>query len=107
MGLAGDLGGFVLAAALLVGFVLTERRVAHPMLRGSLLRSRQRVGGLLVISLIVGGQMSVFFLTVQYLQRELDFGPLSAGASIVPMTAGIWRCRAWWHGCWPGSATRP
>ena len=83
------LGGFALGVALLVAFVLTERRVAHPMLRASLLRNRQRVGGLAVISLVVGGQMSVFFLTVQYLQRELGFGPLAAGASIVPMTVGI------------------
>jgi predicted MFS family arabinose efflux permease len=59
------------------------------MLRAALLRNRQRVGGLAVVSLVVGGQMSVFFLTVQYLQRELGFGPLAAGASIVPMTVGI------------------
>jgi EmrB/QacA subfamily drug resistance transporter len=83
------LGGFALGALLLVAFVLTERRVAHPMLRASLLRNRPRVGGLMVIALVVGGQMSVFFLTVQYLQRELGFGPLSAGASIVPLTVGV------------------
>jgi EmrB/QacA subfamily drug resistance transporter len=79
----------VTGALLLVVLAVTERRVAHPMLRPALLRNRQRVGGLAVMTLVFGGQMSMFFILVQYLQRELGFGPLASGAAFVPMTAMV------------------
>ena len=47
--------GFAAGAALLALLAVTERRVAHPLLRPALLRSRRRVGGLAAIGLVVGG----------------------------------------------------
>ncbi|GLY05460.1 MFS transporter [Actinoplanes sp. NBRC 101535] len=82
-------GGLVAGAILLLVLIVTERRVEHPLLRPALLRDRRRVTGLIVSTLVFGGQMSIFFLVVQYLQRELDFTPLAAGLAFVPMTAGI------------------
>src|SRR5689334_12967012 len=46
-------GGFLIGAALLALLAVTERRVAHPLLRPALLRSRRRVGGLAAIGLVV------------------------------------------------------
>lgn len=86
---ARTLGGLVLGAALLVVLAITERRVPHPMLRPALLRSRQRVGALLVMGLVFGAQLSMFFLAVQYVQQVLGFGPLGAGLAFLPLTAGI------------------
>lgn len=81
--------GFVAAAALLAGLALTERRVAHPLLRPALLRSRRRVGGLAVIGLVVGGQLSMFFLAVQLIEGQLAFGPMETGLAFLPLTLGI------------------
>jgi len=83
------LGGLAVGAALLVVLALTERRVAHPMLRPALLRNRQRVGALLVIAFVFGAQLSMFFLAVQYVQQVLGFGPLAAGLAFLPLTVGI------------------
>jgi len=86
---ARTIGGFVIGAALLVVLGFTERRVAHPLLRPALLRSRQRVGGLAVMALVVGGQLSMFFLAVQFIERQLGFGPMASGLAFLPLTLGI------------------
>ncbi len=83
------IAGFATGAALLVVLAVTERRVAHPMLQPALLRDRRRVGALLVMALVVGGQFSMFFLLVQYVQGVLGFGPMEAGLAFMPLTVGI------------------
>ena len=59
------------------------------MIQPVLLRSRRRLSGLAIIALVVGGQMSMFFLAVQYLEGELGFGPLTTGLAFLPLTLGI------------------
>ena len=86
---ARTIGGLVLGIASLLALAVTERRVAHPLLRPALLRSRRRVGALAVMTLVVGAQFSMFFLVVQYFQRVLDFGPLASGLAFLPLTVGI------------------
>jgi EmrB/QacA subfamily drug resistance transporter len=81
--------GFATGAALLALLALTERRVAHPLLRPALLRSRRRVGGLAAIAFVVGGQLSMFFLAVQYLEGTLALGPMATGLAFLPLTLGI------------------
>src|SRR3954447_19068266 len=81
--------GFAAGAALLALLAVTERRVSHPLLRPALLRSRRRVGGLATIGLVVGGQLSMFFLAVQYIEGELGFGPMASGLAFLPLTLGI------------------
>ncbi len=81
--------GFAIGVVCVVVLVVTERRVSVPLLPPALLRSRRRLGGLAVTTLVFGSQMSIFFLVVQYLQRVLDFSPLYAGLAFVPMTLGI------------------
>lgn len=85
----GTIGGFALATVLLVIFVRTERIAPHPLLRLGLLRSRHRVGALVVLSLLVGSQFPMFFLLVQYDQRVLGFGPLASGFAFLPLTLAI------------------
>lgn len=81
--------GFVTGAALFALLAATERRVEHPLLRPALLRSRRRLGGLAAIGLVVGGQLSMFFLAVQYLEGTLDLGPMTTGLAFLPLTLGI------------------
>jgi MFS family permease len=83
------LGGLALGAVLLVALAVTETRVAHPMIQPALLRSRRRFSSLVVIALVVGAQMSMFFLTVQYLEGDLGFGPLTTGLAYLPLSLGI------------------
>ncbi|WP_140008515.1 MFS transporter [Nocardioides plantarum] len=83
------IGGLVLGAALIALLARTELRVAHPMLRPELLRDKRRVGGLAVIALVVGGQLSMFFLAVQFIEDELGFGPMESGLAFLPLTLGI------------------
>jgi EmrB/QacA subfamily drug resistance transporter len=85
----GTIGGFVLAALLLATFVRTEQRVAHPLLRLGLLRSRRRASALVVMSLLLGSQFPMFFLLVQYDQGVLGFGPLASGFAFLPLTLAI------------------
>jgi EmrB/QacA subfamily drug resistance transporter len=82
-------GGLTLGALLLALLAVTETRVPHPMIQPILLRSRQRLSGLGIIALVVGGQMSMFFLAVQYLERQLGFGPFTTGLAFLPLTLGI------------------
>ncbi|GAA5143135.1 MFS transporter [Nocardioides marinquilinus] len=83
------LAGLGLGAALIALLVATERRVAHPMVRPELVRDPRRVGGLAVIGLVVGGQLSMFFLAVQFIEGELGFGPMASGLAFLPLTLGI------------------
>src|SRR5689334_14923574 len=71
-GSARTVGGFIIGAALLVVLAITERRHAHPLLRPALLRSRQRIAGLVAMAAVYGGMLATFFLTVQLLSHQLD-----------------------------------
>jgi EmrB/QacA subfamily drug resistance transporter len=86
---ARTVAGLTLGAASLAVLAVTERRVSHPLLRPALLRDRRRVGSLAIIALVVGAQFSMFFLVVQYLQRELELGPLASGFAFLPLSVGV------------------
>jgi EmrB/QacA subfamily drug resistance transporter len=86
---ARTIGGLVVGAVALTTLVITERRVAHPMIQPSLLRNRTRVAALAMMALVVGAQLSMFFLVVQYVQRVLGFGPLASGFAFLPFSLGI------------------
>ena len=81
--------GLLVGLGLVVLLARTEVRVAHPMLRPELLRNRRRVAGLGVIALVVGGQLSMFFLAVQLLEHQLGYGPMATGLAFLPLTLGI------------------
>ena len=83
------IGALVAGVALIGALVVTERRVAHPLLRLSLLHNRSRVAGLVLIASVVGAQFSMFYLVVQYLENDLGYGPLATGFAFLPLTAGI------------------
>lgn len=86
---ARTIGGFVLGLALIAVLARTEVRHPHPMIRPALVRNRPRVSALLVMALVIGANLSMFFLVVQYVQRVLGFGPLAAGVAFLPFSLGI------------------
>lgn len=85
----GTILSFVASVVLFVFFVRTEKTHKAPLLNLDLLRDRSRVGGLMVMALIVGVHFSVLFMLVQYFQRILGYTPLVAGLAYLPLTATV------------------
>ena len=83
------IGTFVLAAALLVGFVFVELRAKSPLVRLSIFRVRSLTAANVVMFLVASGLFAMFFFNSLYIQRVLGFGPLKAGLAFLPFTAGI------------------
>lgn len=80
---------FAIAIGLLFSFFRIEKWTHEPLLDLSLLQSLQRLGGLIVMAMIVGMHFSVLFLIAQYLQQVLGFAPLAAGLAYLPLTATV------------------
>ncbi|MGZ4335186.1 MAG: MFS transporter [Gaiellaceae bacterium] len=80
---------FVVAAALLAGFVLIELRAKAPLVRLSIFRVRSLSAANVVMFLVGSGLFAMFFFNSLYIQRVLGYGPLKAGLAFLPFTAGI------------------
>lgn len=83
------LTGLVVGALLLVALAVTERRVAHPLLRPQLLRSPSRVAALAAMAATYAGMLAMFFLMVQYLEDSQGYSPLITGLMFLPMPVGV------------------
>ena len=80
------LASFAVAVVLLVAFVVLELRQRLPMLELSLFRSGTFTGAN-VATLFVGLAMfGVFFYVSLFMQQVLDYSPVQAGATFLPMT---------------------
>ncbi|MBD3783827.1 MAG: MFS transporter [Micrococcales bacterium] len=77
------------AVVLAGGFVSWERRCAAPMLRLSLLRSRQLIGASSVGVLLMFSLAGATFVLTQHLQLTLGFSPLEAGVRTLPVAGAI------------------
>ncbi|HLG66841.1 MAG TPA: MFS transporter [Acidimicrobiales bacterium] len=83
--------------ALMVVFLVIERRVAHPMFRLPLFRIRAYVAGVLASFLLAVGRGGLMFMLIIWLQgiwlplHGYDFArtPLWAGIYMLPLTAGF------------------
>src|SRR3954447_13984914 len=80
---------FLIAVALLVGFVLIELRAKAPLVRLSIFRVRSLSAANVVMFLVGSGLFAMFFFNSLYIQRVLHYGPLKAGLAFLPFTAGI------------------
>src|SRR3982751_844921 len=88
-GSAQTIGTFAVAAILLVGFVFIELRATAPLVRLSIFRVRSLSAANVVIFLVASGLFAMFFFNSLYIQRVLGYGPLKAGVSFLPFTAGV------------------
>jgi predicted MFS family arabinose efflux permease len=80
------LGAFVLAAVLLVTFVLLERHQRLPMLDLSLFRNATFTGANSAMLLVGLAMFGVFFYVSLFVQQVLGYSPVQAGATFLPMT---------------------
>ncbi len=88
-GSAEVLGFLALAAVLLVGFVLIERRSAEPLVRLSIFSVRTVRGANVAMFVVAAGLFAMFFFNTLYVQRVLGYTPLEAGLAFLPFTLGI------------------
>src|SRR2546421_7816500 len=80
---------FIAAAVLLAAFVAIEQRSAEPLVRLSIFRVRSLLTANLAMFLAFSGMFAMFFFNSLYIQKILGFGPLKAGVSFLPFTAGV------------------
>jgi EmrB/QacA subfamily drug resistance transporter len=101
------IGFFVLAAALLVSFIVIELRSAEPLVRLSIFRIRSLSTANLSMFLVGSGMFAMFFFNTLYIQRVLDYGPLKAGVAFLPFTAGVMVSAGLASGLTPRIGVRP
>jgi EmrB/QacA subfamily drug resistance transporter/deazaflavin-dependent oxidoreductase (nitroreductase family) len=82
---ARSIGGFALAAALLVGFIAWERRAAAPMLDVGLFRNLRFSAASGAVTISFFSLMGFIFLVTLYFQFLKDYGPFSTGVRLLPV----------------------
>jgi EmrB/QacA subfamily drug resistance transporter len=80
------LGFLTAGVVLLISFVVTERRVAHPLLPLRVLTDRNRAGAYTAMFLASVGMFGVFLFLTYYLESTLGFSPVKTGLAFLPMT---------------------
>jgi EmrB/QacA subfamily drug resistance transporter len=78
------LGSAALAAALLIGFVVAESRVAHPLIRLGILKVATIVRANLSMIALFGSYLSFQFMMTLYLQNVLGWSPLKMALALLP-----------------------
>src|SRR6266849_3526344 len=78
-----------LSAALLIAFVLVEKRSRQPLLPGRMLRLRSVVAGNSVAALVSVVMIGAVFFNSLYLQEILGYSPIQAGLAWLPQTVLI------------------
>jgi EmrB/QacA subfamily drug resistance transporter len=74
---------------LLVGFALTETRIAHPLLPMRVVANRNRAASFLGMLLPAAAMFGVFLFLTYYLQDNRGYSPIKSGLAFLPMTAII------------------
>ncbi|UQT60143.1 MFS transporter [Streptomyces durmitorensis] len=82
-------GPLLLAAVLAVSFLVTEARVAEPLVPPAFLASRTRAVANGATLLFSAAMYAMAFLLMIHLQTVLGYGPLKAGLVYLPFGAGI------------------
>ncbi|MFI7638968.1 MFS transporter [Nonomuraea sp. NPDC049400] len=77
------------AAVLLIGFVVIQRRSAAPMMPSSVLADRGRLGANLVMLLMGGGMLATFYFLTLYMQAVKGYAPMLTGLAYLPFAVGI------------------
>jgi EmrB/QacA subfamily drug resistance transporter len=83
------IGFGAVAAALLVGFVARQARIANPLVPLRVFRSATVTGANLIQMVMVAGIFGMFFLGALYLQQVLHYDPIQVGLAFLPVALGI------------------
>jgi EmrB/QacA subfamily drug resistance transporter len=79
--------GLVVSIAAVIGLVARERRAPAPMLPPRLFTNRGFTAAVVSSLLMLAALMGAVFLTAQYFQTALHYGPLATAVRLLPWTA--------------------
>jgi len=81
----------MMAASALVfaGFVVSERRSAHPVIERSLFRNRGFVAGVLFLASFFVAMNGVMLIVNLFIQLGLGFSPMRTGLAMTPLALGL------------------
>ena len=82
-------GAFAVGAALLVTFVLLERRAAEPITPLRLFADRSRSASYVARLFLTAGMFGMFFFLTQFLQEVLQYSPIKSGLAFLPFTVAL------------------
>jgi EmrB/QacA subfamily drug resistance transporter len=85
----GTITSLVLGVLLLVGFVMVERRVAHPLLPFRILLSRTRATAFVAMMIVPAAMFAMFYFLSQFVQNDMGYTPLHTGVAFLPFSFGI------------------
>jgi EmrB/QacA subfamily drug resistance transporter len=80
---------FVVAVVLLVGFVILESRVAHPLLPLRVVLHRNRGGSFLTSIILGAGMLGMFLFMTYYFQQIQGYSPLKTGVYYLPFSGAL------------------
>ena len=89
---ARTIGVFAASAALLVGFVAWENRVAEPLMRFGILRTKTVLGANVAGFILGTALFSMFLMLTLYMQQVLGYSPLKTGIAYIAVagTSIVW-----------------
>ncbi len=83
------MAAFIAGVALLIGFVLLERRASEPITPLRLFVDRSRSASYVARLFLTAGMFGMFFFLTQFLQDVLHYGPLETGLAFLPFTLAL------------------
>jgi EmrB/QacA subfamily drug resistance transporter len=83
------IGSLALGTVLLVGFVLAERIVSHPLLPLRVILDRTRGGSYVAVGITGIAIFGIFLFLTYYMQQVKAYSPLTTGLLFLPLVAGI------------------
>ncbi|MGX4645393.1 MFS transporter [Holzapfeliella sp. JNUCC 80] len=86
VGNVGRVVSAMLAVIFVVLFIRREARVVSPLTPLRLFANSERLGAYLTRFFYLGAMLSMWFLTPQIMQTQLNFTPLQAGLGFFPLT---------------------
>ena len=78
-----------LGTALIVAFVIIERRVPHPLLPLRIVLDRTRGTSFAAMMFASGAMFAMFYFNGQFVQRILGYEPLHTGVAFLPFSVGV------------------
>lgn len=80
-------GALATGVILLAGFVVTQERVAHPLLPLRVVLDRNRGGSYLSVAVSAIATFGVFLFLTYYFQQVKNYSPVTTGLAFLPLTA--------------------
>ena len=80
-------GMLAAAGVLMIGFVVWQRRVSHPLLPLAIIQDRNRAAAYSSVLIAAIGLFGLFLFVTYYLQTSLHYSPIKTGLAFLPMIA--------------------